>query len=103
MFVDNFLLPLIPVHRFISIAAFITGGVQLIFLFNLFWSMFKGAKAAENPWEATTLEWTIPSPPPFDNFAGKHPVVYNGPYEFGVPGATKDYIMQNSPETAAAN
>ncbi|MGO8733454.1 MAG: cbb3-type cytochrome c oxidase subunit I [Terriglobia bacterium] len=101
-FIDNFLLPLISVHRFISIAAFITGGAQLIFLFNLFWSMFRGPKAPENPWEATTLEWTIPSPPPFDNFAGKHPVVYNGPYEFSVPGAASDYIMQNSPEGVAA-
>ncbi len=90
------------VHEFISIAAFITGAAQLIFLFNLFWSMFKGPKASENPWEATTLEWTIPSPPPFDNFAGKHPVVYHGPYEFGVPEAEKDYLMQNSPERVAA-
>jgi cytochrome c oxidase subunit 1 len=100
--IDNFLVPLISVHRFISIAAFITGGAQLIFLANLLWSMFWGAKAAENPWEATTLEWTIPSPPPFDNFAGKHPVVYNGPYEFSVPGAAQDFIMQNSPERVVA-
>jgi cytochrome c oxidase subunit 1 len=101
-FIDNFLLPLMSVHRFISIAAFITGAVQLIFLFNLVWSMFKGKKAAENPWEATTLEWTVPSPPPFDNFAGKHPAIYHGAYEFSVPGAEKDYIMQNSPEEVAA-
>ena len=100
-FVDNFLLPLLSVHRFISIAAFITGAVQLIFLFNLVWSMFKGKKAAENPWEATTLEWTVASPPPFDNFAGKHPAIYHGAYEFSVPGAEKDYIMQNSPEKVA--
>ncbi len=90
------------VHLFMSIAAFITGAAQLIFLFNLFWSMFKGPKASVNPWEATSLEWTIPSPPPFDNFAGKHPVVYHSPYEYGVPGAKKDYIMQNSPEKVTA-
>ena len=101
-FIDNFLLPLISVHKFISIAAFITGAAQLFFLFNLFWSMFKGEKATEYPWEATTLEWTIPSPPPFDNFAGKHPVVFNGAYEFSVPGAAKDYVMQNSPEGVVA-
>ena len=47
---------------------------------------------------ATTLEWTVPSPPPFDNFSGKHPQVYHGPYEFSVPGAAKDYVMQTSPE-----
>ncbi len=93
---------LIDVHRFITIAAGITALAQLIFLFNYFWSLFKGERASENPWEATTLEWTIPSPPPFDNFAGKHPVVHHSPYEFGVPGATKDYVMQNSPEKVAA-
>jgi cytochrome c oxidase subunit 1 len=101
-FIDNFLLPLMSVHRFISIAAFITGAAQLIFFANLFWSMFWGKKASENPWEATTLEWTIPSPPPFDNFAGLHPVVHHGPYEFAVPGAEKDFIMQDSTEAVKA-
>ena len=67
---------------------------QFIFLFNFFWSLFKGKKASDNPWEATTLEWTIPSPPPHDNFAGKIPVVHHGPYEYGVPGAPKDFVMQ---------
>jgi len=98
----EFLKPLMGLHEFISIAAFITGAIQLVFLFNVFWSMFKGPKASANPWEATTLEWTIPSPPPFDNFAGKHPVVHHGAYEFGVPGAEKDYIMQDSPEKGSA-
>jgi cytochrome c oxidase subunit 1 len=101
-FIDDFLIPLIPVHKFMTIAALVTGAAQLIFLFNLFWSMFKGEKASNNPWEATSLEWTIPSPPPFDNFAGKHPVVSHGPYEYGVPGAEKDYIMQDSPEKVTA-
>jgi len=97
----EFLKPLVGVHEFISVAAFITGAVQLVFVFNVFWSMFKGTKALENPWEATTLEWTIPSPPPHDNFAGKHPVVYRGAYDFAVPGAEKDYVMQDSPEKVA--
>jgi len=57
--------------------------------------MKAGQKAADNPWNATTLEWSIPSPPPFDNFAGHIPVVYRGPYEFSVPGATDDYIPQH--------
>jgi cytochrome c oxidase subunit 1 len=84
-----------------TIAALITGAAQFIFFFNLFWSMFKGEKATENPWEATSLEWTTASPPVFDNFGGKHPVVYHGPYEYGVPGAAKDYVMQDSPEVVA--
>jgi cytochrome c oxidase subunit 1 len=86
-----------PVEKFITVAAIITITAQLIFLLNLFWSMFKGEKATENPWEATTLEWVIPSPPPHDNFGGNIPVVNNGPYEYGVPGAPKDYIMQTDP------
>jgi cytochrome c oxidase subunit I len=100
-FTDNFLIPLIPVHKFMTIAALITGAAQFIFFFNLFWSMFKGEKAEQNPWEATSLEWTTASPPVWDNFGGKHPVVHHGPYEYGVPGAAKDYVMQDSPEVVA--
>jgi cytochrome c oxidase subunit 1 len=91
----NFLAPLHSVHYFITMAAMITITAQLLFLFNLFYSMFAGEKASENPWNATTLEWTIPSPPPFDNFAGHVPSVYRGPYEFSVPGSTEDYIPQH--------
>ncbi|HZQ92328.1 MAG TPA: cbb3-type cytochrome c oxidase subunit I [Terriglobales bacterium] len=98
----DYLQPLKPVQGFITIAAIITIAGQFVFLINLFWSMFKGAKASENPWEATTLEWTVPSPPPFDNFAGKAPVVHHGPYEYSVPGATKDFIMQTDPATVHA-
>jgi cytochrome c oxidase subunit 1 len=94
-------MPLQPVHEFISYAAIITIAAQFLFVINVFWSMFAGRKASENPWESTTLEWTIPSPPPHDNFGGKIPVVYHGPYEYAVPGAAKDYIMQTSPEKAA--
>ena len=63
---------------FLSIAAIITISAQLIFFVNLFYSMFKGPKASSNPWECTTLEWSVPSPPPFDNFGGVEPVVYHG-------------------------
>ena len=93
----EFMNNLMPVHKFMTHAAIFTATVQLIFLFNLLWSMKKGAKAPVNPWDATTLEWTVASPPPFDNFAGKHPVVNHGPYEYSVPGAPKDYIMQSDP------
>jgi cytochrome c oxidase subunit I len=93
----EFMNNLMPIHKFMTHAAIFTATVQLIFLFNLIWSMKKGAKAPPNPWDATTLEWTVPSPPPFDNFAGKHPVVNHGPYEYSVPGAPKDYIMQSDP------
>jgi len=103
-FVDDYLIPLIPVHKFITVAALLTGAAQFIFLFNLIWSRFKGPIASENPWEATSLEWSTTSPPPFDNFGGKHMVVYNGPNEYGVQSSDgHDYIMQTSPEKAPAS
>src|SRR5258708_1373766 len=83
-FTDDYLKPLIPLHRFITIAALFTGAVQLIFLFNLFRSRFRGAKAPDNPWEATTLEWSTSSPPPVDNFGGRQLVVTHGPNESGL-------------------
>ena len=94
---------LIPLQTFMTYAAFVTIAVQLVFLFNLFWSMFKGPKASDNPWEATTLEWTTATPPPHDNFGGRTPVVYHGPYEYGVPGAARDYIMQTDPATVPSH
>jgi len=98
-----YILKLLPLQRFISIAAFITIASQFIFLFNLFWSMWKGKKASDNPWEATTLEWTTATPPPHDNFSGKTPVVHNGPYEYSVPGAPRDFVMQSDPEIEPAH
>jgi len=93
-----YILKLLPIQRFITIAAFITIASQFIFVINLFWSMFKGAKASDNPWEATTLEWITATPPPHDNFGGRTPVVNNGPYEYSVPGAPRDFVMQSDPE-----
>jgi cytochrome c oxidase subunit 1 len=89
------------IHYFITMAAMITVTAQFLFLINLIWGLFAGKKASDNPWEATTLEWVVPSPPPHDNFAGKIPVVYRGPYEFAVPKAKRDFVMQtNSDEMA---
>jgi len=101
-FVDDYLAPLIPVHKFITIAALLTGAAQLIFFWNLIWSRFRGPVASENPWEATSLEWSTTSPPPFDNFGGKHPVVNNGPNEYGIEGTNgSDYVMQTAAPRSA--
>jgi cytochrome c oxidase subunit 1 len=94
-----YLQKLMPIHEFMTYAAIITIAAQFIFVINLFWSMFKGPKASDNPWEATTLEWTTATPPPHDNFGGVTPVVNHGPYEYGVPGAARDYVMQTDPAT----
>jgi cytochrome c oxidase subunit I len=100
-FVDDYTMHLIPIHRFSTVFALFTGAVQLIFLYNLIHSRFWGEKAPVNPWEATSLEWTVPSPPPYDNFGGKHPIVYHDPYQYGVQSASgADYVMQDSPEEA---
>ncbi len=94
---------LIPLQTFMTYAAIVTIAAQFIFVFNLFWSMKKGKKASDNPWESTTLEWTTATPPPHDNFGGVTPVVNHGPYEYSVPGAAKDFIMQTDPATVAAH
>src|SRR5438477_1706417 len=94
---------LIPLQTFMTYAAFITIGAQFIFVINLFWSMLKGPKAADNPWEATTVEWTTATPPPHDNFGGQTPVTHNGPYEYGVPGAARDFVMQTDTAVGAAH
>ena len=98
-----YLQKLMPLHQFMTYAAIITIAAQFIFVANLFWSMFKGPKASDNPWEATTLEWTTATPPPHDNFGGVTPVVNHGPYEYGVPGAPKDYVMQTDPATVTTH
>ncbi|MCX7907973.1 MAG: cbb3-type cytochrome c oxidase subunit I [Ignavibacteria bacterium] len=62
----------------------------LIIMFaNLIYALFKGKPAEANPWGGVTLEWTIPSPPPHENF-DKIPNVTNGPYDFSHINETKD-------------
>ena len=81
-------------HKMISISAWLMGLVQLIFIVNLIWSLYKGKKVeSDNPWDATTLEWATPTPPGHGNFEFE-PVVYRAPYEYSVPGASKDFTPQ---------
>ena len=98
-FAPDYMQRFVPVHQAITIAALTTGVVQLLFVYNLIHSRFWGKPAPENPWQATSLEWSTPSsPPPFDNFGGKLPVVYHDPYQYGIEGSSGDYVMQTSPE-----
>jgi cytochrome c oxidase subunit I len=81
-------------NRIISIAAWCLGLSQIPFIINFFVSMRHGQKIPnDNPWDATTLEWQTPTPPPHGNFATT-PVVYRGPYEYSVPGAPRDFTPQ---------
>jgi cytochrome c oxidase subunit 1 len=99
----QFLKPTPVLVHFVTWAAIITVSAQVVFIFNFFWSMFKGKKASDNPWDATTLEWVTATPPPHDNFAGKVPVVYRGAYEFGVPGAPEDFVLQTTADETGPN
>ncbi|MFN7938222.1 MAG: cbb3-type cytochrome c oxidase subunit I [Bryobacteraceae bacterium] len=94
----DFLKDLTLLHKATTHAAFFTAAVQLLFLINFLWSWWKGPKAADNPWNATTLEWSIGSPPPEENFGHPLPQVHRGPYDYSVPGAKKDFLMQQEEE-----
>jgi cytochrome c oxidase subunit I len=76
-----------------SWGAWALGLFQIPFIFNFFWSIRNGEKTVENPWQATTIEWAAPSPPPHGNFVHA-PQAYRGPYEYSVPGASKDFVPQ---------
>ncbi|UVK46559.1 cbb3-type cytochrome c oxidase subunit I [Mesorhizobium sp. AR07] len=85
-------------NEFITIAALVVGFAQMVFLFNLLWSIRHGRPAGDNPWRATTLEWqTAGTPPPHGNFGKELPVVYRWAYDYSVPGAPEDFIAQNDP------
>jgi cytochrome c oxidase subunit 1 len=88
------LVSLQPINQFITISAFFLGLTQLIFLWNFLSSIWKGRPAGNNPWEATTLEWTLPSPVTLHGNFPTPPIVYHGPYEYSIPGMKKDYLMQ---------
>ena len=89
-------------NQFMTIAALIVGAVQLLFLFNLFWSLFRGRPSGGNPWRATTLEWQTPTtPPPHGNWGKDLPIVYRWAYDYSVPDAAQDFVPQNEPPGAA--
>jgi cytochrome c oxidase subunit 1 len=83
-------------REFATIAMVVMLLFQAIFLWNFFYSLFRGRKAEKNPWQANTLEWTAESPPPHGNWK-MLPEVHRPPYEYSVPGRAKDYWPQNEP------
>ncbi len=78
----------------ISMSAWALALFQIPFIINFFWSIRHGKKVSDNPWEATTIEWAAPSPPPHGNFV-ETPEAYRGPYEYSVPGHPKDFTPQS--------
>jgi cytochrome c oxidase subunit 1 len=89
-------------NMFMSVAALVVGAAQIVFVFNLIWSLSRGREAGGNPWNATTLEWQTPeTPPPHGNWGKELPVVYRWAYDYSVPGAARDFIPQNQPPFAS--
>ncbi len=78
----------------------LVAATQLVFLYNLIHSYFKGPVADPNPWKSTTLEWQTPDTPPKHGNWGKDlPEVHRWAYDYSVPGAPDDFIPQNVPHS----
>ncbi|HXD06484.1 MAG TPA: cytochrome c oxidase subunit I [Burkholderiaceae bacterium] len=88
-------------NTFISVVAFVVATAQLLFVFNLLWSLKYGRASGPNPWRAASLEWQTPDTPPVHGNWGPHlPVAYRWAYAYSVPGAPEDFIAQNAPPEA---
>jgi cytochrome c oxidase subunit 1 len=84
-------------NRAITWIAFLLGTSQILFIANAAWSLRRGRVAGTNPWNATTLEWTLPSPPPHGNWTAALPVVHRWPYEYSAQQARHDFTPQTIP------
>jgi cytochrome c oxidase subunit I len=86
-------------NKFISTVAIIVFAIQLLFIFNFFYSIWKGRKVTtQNPWGATTLEWTAPIHPGHGNWEGEIPEVHRWAYDYSKDG--RDFIPQTEPISA---
>jgi cytochrome c oxidase subunit 1 len=92
----DFAQPVLFLNKVMSHSAWGLALAQIPFLINFFYSMRRGEPVGPNPWDATTLEWQAPSPPPHGNFDSP-PEVFRGPYEYSVPGARTDFTPQSRP------
>lgn len=95
----------LTVNVFVTWAAILAAFAQVAFLFNFFYSMFRGKKAPQNPWNANTLEWTTPVEHLHGNWPGEIPTVYRWPYDYSKPGHDEDFIPQTVPfsQTMSSN
>lgn len=82
-----------PLNQISTVGAVGLGFTTFLFIWNVIISLRNGPKAPANPWHSNTLEWTVPSPPGHGNFP-RTPTVYHGPYEYSVPGLSKDFLPQ---------
>jgi cytochrome c oxidase subunit 1 len=89
----------VDLNVIISSFAIMAAIAQAIFLFNFFYSIWKGQKAVKNPWKSNTLEWTTPVEHIHGNWPGPLPEVHRWPYDYSKPGKEKDYVPQTVPLT----
>ncbi|WP_231465763.1 MULTISPECIES: cbb3-type cytochrome c oxidase subunit I [unclassified Pedobacter] len=87
----------LTVNVFVTWAAIMAALAQVAFLWNFFYSIFKGKVAPQNPWESNTLEWTAPVEHLHGNWPGEIPTVYRWPYDYSKPGHDEDFIPQTVP------
>lgn len=85
------------INVIISMFAILGGIAQLIFIFNFFYSMWRGPKAPQNPWRSNTLEWTTPVEHIHGNWPGEIPSVHRWPYDYSKPGHDEDFVPQSTP------
>ncbi len=88
---------LADINVLITYFAIIGGIAQLIFIFNFFYSIWRGPKASQNPWRANSLEWTTPVEHLHGNWPGDIPIVYRWAYDYSKPGYDEDFVPQNVP------
>ena len=83
-------------NEVMSVSAWLLGMTQIFFIVNMIISLLSKKTGEDNPWQATTLDWSATTSPPLGhgNFEVV-PTVYRGPYEYSVPGADKDFTPQN--------
>ncbi|RZK43612.1 MAG: cytochrome c oxidase subunit I [Pedobacter sp.] len=95
----------LTVNVLVTWAAIVAALAQVAFLFNFFYSIFKGEKTTQNPWESNTLEWTTPVERIHGNWPGEIPTVHRWPYDYSKPGSESDFILQTTPfsETMSSN
>ena len=85
------------INVIISMFAILGGIAQLIFIFNFFYSMWRGPKAPQNPWKSNTLEWTTPVEHMHGNWPGEIPEVHRWAYDYSKPGHDEDFVPQTTP------
>ncbi len=90
---------LVDMNIIITGFAIFAAAGQAIFLFNFFWSIFKGQNSSQNPWRSNTLEWTTPVEHIHGNWPGALPVVHRWPYDYSKPGKAEDFVPQIVPMT----